>query len=210
VVGLAARDAPATIGSVSAPELYLASTSPRRHMLLQQAGVVFEFCAPGEENGGEDPQVAVAPKQLALERARRKALGAACVDPLVPVLGVDTVVDVDGVELGKPRDRAEAESMLRRLVGRTHLVHTAHCCVLPESGARHERVVSATVAGGEPTAAELQAYLDSGDWEGKAGAYGIQDATQKFLRVVEGDFDTVMGLHADAVRQLLARCRGSA
>lgn len=205
-----ARGAPATIACVSAPEIYLASTSPRRHLLLQQAGIAFDFCAPGEENDGEDPAVAIEPRQLALERARRKALGAACLDPLVPVLGVDTVVDVDGDELGKPRDRADAEAMLRRLVGRRHLVHTAHCLIVPETGARHEEVVSATVAGGEPTAAELQAYLDSGDWQGKAGAYGIQDPTQTFLRVVDGEFDTVMGLHAAAVRQLLARCRGGA
>jgi len=195
---------------VSVPELYLASTSPRRHLLLQQAGVVFEPCEPGEEYAGEDPHAGDPPRQLAIERARRKALGAVCHDPRVPVLGVDTTVDVDGDELGKALDRAEAEAMLRRLLGRTHLVHTAHCLVVPESGIRHEEVVSATVVGGEPTAAELHAYLASDDWRGKAGAYGIQDATQKFLRVVEGEFDTVMGLHRAAVVRLLARCRGRA
>lgn len=192
---------------VSAPELYLASTSPRRHLLLQQAGVVFEPCAPGEEYAGEDPHAGDPPRQLAIERARRKALGAECRDPRVPVLGVDTTVEVDGEELGKARDRAEAEAMLRRLAGCRHRVHTAHCLVLPESGVRHEEVVSATVVGGQPGADELQRYLDSGDWQGKAGAYGIQDATQGFLKVLEGDFDTVMGLHVAAVRRLLARSR---
>lgn len=150
------------------------------------------------------------PRQLALDRAWRKVLGATCIDPRVPMLGVDTTVDVDGQELGKARDRAEAELMLRRLFGRTHLVHTAHCLVVPETGARHEEVASATVACDEPAAAALAAYLDSGDWQGKAGAYGIQDPTQQFLRVVDGDVDTVMGLHVAAVRRLLQRVAESA
>lgn len=193
---------------MSAPQLYLASTSPRRRLLLQQAGLAFELCEPGEEYAGEDPHAGDPPEQLAIARARRKALGAVCIDPRVPVLAVDTVVDVDGVELGKAADRAEAEAMLRRLLGRTHQVFTAHCLIVPESGAQHEEVARAVVAGSRPAAAELQHYLDSNDWRGKAGAYGIQDASQRFLRVIEGHVDTVTGLHVAAVQRLLARSRG--
>jgi septum formation protein len=189
---------------VSRPDLYLASTSPRRRQLLEQAGVRFAPCEPGEELDHLVAPPGTQPAQLAIERARRKAVGAASPDPSVPVLGVDTVVDLDGVELGKPVDRAAAESMLRRLSGRSHRVHTAHCLVVPAVGARREELVSAVVAARVPSDAELQRYLDSGDWRGKAGAYGIQDPTQGFLRTVEGDFDTVMGLHVPAVWRLLA------
>jgi septum formation protein len=200
----------ATIVFVSAPGLYLASTSPRRRMLLEQAGLPFELCEPGPELDHVPAPPGTLPSQLAVDRARRKALGAVCLEPRVPVLGVDTVVELDGGELGKPRDRVEAESMLRQLSDRTHRVHTAHCLVVPASGVVHEELASARVACGAPPAAELQRYLDSNDWVGKAGAYGIQDPTQGFLRVVEGEFDTVMGLHVAAVQRLLALCRSPA
>ena len=66
-----------------------------------------------------------------------------------------------------------------------------------------ENVVSAIVECGDVVEAELRAYLDSGDWRGKAGAYGIQDGSQRFLRLVEGPFDAVMGMHVESVVQLL-------
>lgn len=192
------------------PVLFLASTSPRRRQLLTAAGIAFALCEPGEELDHLPSAPGTAPAQLARERAARKALGARCPDPRLPVLGVDTVVEVDGDELGKAPDAAAAAAMLRRLLGRSHLVHTAHCLVVPATPQRWEELVTATVVGGTPGVDELAAYVASGDWRGKAGAYGIQDPTQSFLRVAEGDFDTVMGLHVAAVERLLARCGGGA
>jgi septum formation protein len=193
-------------------DLYLASTSPRRRELLTAAGVRFALCEPGPEYacGGTDHthREVGEPADLAIGRARRKALGASVPDPSVPVLGVDTVVDLDGQELGKPRDRAEAERMQRRLAGRDHRVHTAHALVDPASGRVVEELASAVVACRCPDEAELARYLDSGEWRGKAGSYGIQDGSQTFLRLTAGSFDTVVGLHVDAVRRLLARLRG--
>ena len=118
------------------------------------------------------------------------------------MLGVDTVVDVDGVEHGKARDRSEAESMLRALFGRAHHVHTAHCLHLP-GGEVREAVSTAVVQCGTPGHAELLAYLESLDWQGKAGAYGIQDEGARFLRVQSGPMDAVIGLHVEAVQRLL-------
>jgi septum formation protein len=180
------------------PALVLASTSPRRAALLTRAGIAFEPGVPGPE-----PEAAGTPLERAVLRARSKAERAEHPTGAMLLLGVDTVVDVDGVEFGKPRDRAEAADMLRRLGGRMHRVHTAHCLVDVRTGARHEEVASAVVAARAATQLELDAYLDSGDWRGKAGAYGIQDASQSFLTLAEGAFDTVVGLHVAAVQRLL-------
>ena len=188
-------------------DLYLASTSPRRSQLLAQAGIRFELCAPGPEyeGGGSDHDHGETgdPATLAMVRARRKAWWANAADLELPVLGVDTVVDLDGKELGKPLDRAAAAEMLARLAGRTHRVHTAHCLALRKHGRSYESLSTAVVECRTPTPAELARYLDGGEWQGKAGSYGLQDGTQSFLTLVSGSFDTVVGLHVIAVRILL-------
>lgn len=194
------------------PDLYLASTSPRRKALLAAAGMSFALCEPGPEYlpGGGDEHTSVhgEPVALACERARRKGLGARPPVANVPVLAVDTVVDLDGVELGKPSDRAHAERMLRQLAGRTHRVHTAHCLSLPALGLHVEEVSHATVRCGPVVEASLQRYLESAQWRGKAGSYGMQDDAQDFFALVDGAFDTVVGLHVPAVQRLLQALRG--
>lgn len=183
------------------PRLVLASTSPRRSDLLRAAGIPFVLGTPGPE-----PEAAGDPPELARLRARSKALGAVPPpDAGAPVLGVDTVVDVDGREFGKAADVTVAAAMLRTLRGRLHRVHTSHCLFDPVSGWRAELLATAVVAGRAATDAEIESYLATGDWRGKAGAYGIQDTTQTFLTLHDGAFDTVVGLHVDAVRSLLAR-----
>lgn len=189
---------------MSSPRLLLASTSPRRAELLRAAGLAFVPGTPGPE-----PAAGGTPRCKARARARSKALGAVLPagGPWV-VLGVDTVVDVDGTEFGKPRDRAEAEAMLRALLGRIHEVHTAHCLADPRTGTVVEELASARVIARAAGADELAAYLDGGEWRGKAGAYGIQDRTQAFLALHDGAFDTVVGLHVGAVRRLLRALPG--
>ncbi len=193
-------------------ELYLASTSPRRRQLLDRAGVRYALCEPGPEyeagGASEHRSEAGDPLALAQERARRKAVGARSPDAHVPVLGVDTVVDLDGIELGKPRDRSEAERLLRCLAGRRHCVHTAHCLVVPASRRVAVACATSVVECGTPSPTVLQLYLDSEQWRGKAGAYGIQDEAQQFFSLVAGSFDTVVGLHVAAVVELLAAVRG--
>jgi septum formation protein len=195
----------------SVPDLYLASTSPRRKALLAAACITFALCEPGPEylpgSGDEHTSVLGDPVALAAERARRKGLGAEPPDPGRPVLAVDTVVDLDGVEFGKPSDRVHAERMLRQLAGRMHRVHTAHCLSLPSRGLYVEEVSHATVRCGPVVEASLQHYLDSGQWRGKAGSYGMQDDAQDFFALVDGAFDTVVGLHVPAVHRLLAALR---
>jgi len=187
-------------------DLMLASKSPRRRQLLSAAGLRFSVCAPGDEylaGAHEHANEAGDPRGLCAERARRKARGAAVDSAGAPILGVDTVVDLDGQELGKAADRAAAELMLRRLAGRTHSVHTAHCLV--SGGQEWEELVSATVRCAPVSAARLAAYLDADEWRGKAGAYGIQDEAQDFLKLESGAYDGVVGVHVAAVRRLLRR-----
>lgn len=201
--------------AVNAPlDLYLASTSPRRSALLQQAGLRFALCEPGAEYapgaGDEHGSMQGDPLALAIERARRKGAGAIVPVPPAPVLAVDTVVDLDGDELGKPRDRDHAEQMLRRLSGRLHRVHTAHYLRCQASARTLERAVSAVVACGPLDPARLTRYLDSGQWRGKAGSYGVQDQAQDSFQVIDGSHDTVVGLNVQAVRDLLLALRGRA
>lgn len=192
--------------------LYLASTSPRRAALLTAAGLAFLPCEPGPEyavgEGDEHGSQSGEPAALAAQRARRKGLLAQVLDPAVPVLAVDTVVDLDGEELGKPRDEQAAVAMLARLADRRHRVHTAHYLRLPATGFAVERLCSATVACGPLAPGPLRAYLASGQWRGKAGSYGVQDDAQSFFALVDGAFDTVVGLHVPAVLELLATLRG--
>lgn len=209
---MAQKAAPETIAAVTGLDLYLASTSPRRRELLLQAGLRFELCEPGAEylpGSGQHEHLGGAglPQQLATERAERKARGAASPTREVPTLAVDTVVDLDGEELPKAADRDAAARLLARLSGRRHAVHTAHCLRAPD-GRLFAELATAEVQFDTPGAGQLSRYLDSGEWCGKAGAYGIQDASLPFARLVAGSLDTVVGLHVPSVQRLLAAVRG--
>ena len=95
--------------------------------------------------------------------------------------------------------------MLARLVGRAHAVHTAHCLIV--DGREWTELVTASVLCADVSEACLSAYLDTGQWRGKAGGYGIQDPEQDFLTIERGSFDAVVGLYVPAVRRLLRRSR---
>lgn len=210
---LASAGPVASMDAVAAPlDLQLASTSPRRRDLLTAAGLRFALCEPGPEyqdGGDEHASVAGDPRAHAIARATAKGEGAVAVDRDAPILAVDTVVDLDGRELGKPRDVAEAEAMLAALAGRAHRVHTAHFLRHDASGFRGLRVATSEVVCGVPDAAALQRYLASGQWRGKAGSYGVQDDAQSFFAVRSGRYDTVVGLSVAAVQELLAEWRGA-
>jgi septum formation protein len=177
--------------------LWLASTSPRRRELLRAAGIAFELAVPGPEPEGAGP-----PVQRAALRARAKAEHAVAAGGFV--LGVDTVVALDGVEAGQPADADAARATLQRLAGREHEVHTAHCLLARDRGRRVEAVASARVRCAPLSPARLERYLATGAWRGKAGAYGIQDPECDFMELVAGERDAVIGLSVRCVRELLA------
>ena len=177
--------------------LYLASQSPRRRELLARLGLAFgvlDLDIPEQRQPGEPPEDYV--RRVAREKAGAGLLKVVAVAD-AHVLGADTEVvldddaDADQV-LGKPRDAEEAAAMLRRLSGRTHRVVSVVWLV---SASRESQVVSIS----EVTFAELDetmiaAYLATGEWEGKAGAYAIQGAAQAFIAHLSGSHSGVMGL----------------
>jgi septum formation protein len=182
--------------------LLLASASPRRRYLLRLLGVRFRALrsgVPEHRRSGESP------RHLAQRLAACKAAAVRRRHPRRWVLGADTVVSVAGQVLGIPSNRVEARRMLRALSGRRHVVWTA--VALLGAGARSpRRIIAATRVRVAPLSeAEIETYLDSGEWRGKAGAYGIQGRFAAYVRRLEGSYTTVVGLPLEQVRRLLRR-----
>ena len=181
--------------------IYLASQSPRRRELLKQIGVAFDVLPLRAVSGRMDvievPHAGEAAPDFAQRMASEKAAcGWRAVDARhllrFPVLGADTVVELDGAILGKPADRAAAEAMLRQLSGREHQVHTA---VAVQHDARLElRLSSSQVRLATLDAATITRYLETGEYLGKAGAYGIQGRAGAFVEHIDGSYSGIMGL----------------
>jgi septum formation protein len=182
--------------------LILASASPQRRAILEQAGLEFTVAPAGVEE-----LVAGEPRAVAAENARRKALAVAGRHapgreapayrgddgsrPLV--LGADTVVALDGAILGKPRDAAQAVEYVSRLAGRTHEVVGG--IALARDGAVLAEAVEVTeVVFRALTAEEVEAYVALGEWEGRAGGYAIQGRGATLVRGIVGDYLNVVGL----------------
>ena len=182
--------------------LYLASQSPRRQQLLEQIGVSFETLhvdVPEERAAGESPLDYVS--RVARDKARA-GLQAVDADDAV-VIGADTEVVVGDEVFGKPRDAGDAAGMLRRLQDRTHLVLSVVWCVDRRS---EEHAVSRTeVRFGALDEAAIEAYLASGEWRGKAGAYAIQGRAAVFVAHLSGSHPGVMGLPLYETARLLRR-----
>jgi septum formation protein len=166
-------------------ELVLASRSPQRRAILEQLGVPFRVVLPAYE---EHDSPGISPLQLALEHARGKAHSVE--GPAV--LGVDTVVAVEGESLGKPRDVGEAQAMLRRLAGRTHTVHSGLCLILP--GAERSGVASTDVRFRSLGEDDLRWYVACGEWQGRAGGYAVQGRGAALVEGISGDYPNVVGL----------------
>ena len=182
--------------------LLLASTSPARQALLASLGLPFQAVAPGvDESLPAGTAVEVAVRTL----AQRKARAVAALHPGALVLGADQLGELDGRLLGKPATRDEARAQLRALAGRDHRLLTAVCLV---GGGGEETVVEeARLTLWPLTADEVEAYLDTGEWEGCAGGYRIEGRGQALMARIEGDRTCIQGLPMTAVVRLL-RARG--
>ncbi|HMS83654.1 MAG TPA: Maf family protein [Nitrospira sp.] len=181
-------------------QLILASSSPRRHELLALLGLAFEVY-PSDFH--EHPVAGSSPLEQVKYFSLEKARSAAKVHPQAYVLGSDTVIDLDGHTLGKPRDLADARGMLSRLAGRAHHVHTA--VALMNSEQHHEMVEVSTAAVRMRADVEdiYQRYLASGESLGKAGSYAIQGLGGELVERIDGDYTTVVGLPLKLVAYLL-------
>jgi septum formation protein len=200
---------------VERARVVLASASPRRRALLQEAGVEFEVVASDVD---ESVSPELSPEDAACVLAERKAKAVAAKRPGVIVLAADTIVAVGGERdhargpaemhraslLGKPLDPEEARAMLRALSGTRHRVITGVCALSPRGRAftGFERTW-VTMRRIEP--AEIEAYVESNEWRDKAGGYAIQENADRFVtKLEEGGFDNVVGLPVALAKRLLA------
>jgi len=172
-------------------EITLASASPRRLALLQSLDLRVSVVRSSYEE--VDAPQHEAPAAAALRHALGKAREAALDGPPV-LVAADTIVDVDGAMLGKPRDAAHARAMLRTLSNRWHVVHTAFAVVDRESDERASGVESAKVRFIALDDGTIERYVATGEPLDKAGAYGIQGRGALMVERIDGDFYTVMGL----------------
>jgi septum formation protein len=197
--------------------LVLASASPRRAELLRAAGFVFETMPVDLDEAarpGEAPEAYV--RRLAMEKSARAMTMLAGASPDrgsgppggVVVLGADTAVVVDGLILGKPRDDEDADSMLRRLAGRTHQVLTG---ISVRTGSRETGGVDATtVELSHLTEGDRRWYVASGEGRDKAGSYAIQGLASRFIPRIAGSYSNVVGLPVAIVHALLAEIASTA
>lgn len=180
------------------PPLILASASPRRLELLARIGVIPDAVRAADID--ETPGKAELPRQLAQRLATQKAHAAT--QPGEMILAADTVVGVGRRILGKPRDAAEAQAFLELLSGRRHRVYTGVALLTPD-GKLRTRLVESILAFQRLTAQQIAAYVDSGEWQGKAGGYAIQGQAEMFCRFMSGSWSNIVGLPLFETAQLL-------
>lgn len=176
-------------------KLILASGSPRRKQLLATLRNQFDIIP----SAVDEISTAALPKQKAVENACRKAVDVYKKNTDACVIGCDTVVDLDGDVLGKPVDSSEAKTMLTRLSGRTHSVHTGICIICPKGvwvGADTSVVLFRDLS-----ECEIYDYVATGSPLDKAGSYGIQDSD--FVRNVDGSYNNVMGFPTEIIAPVL-------
>jgi septum formation protein len=172
-------------------KLILASASPRRLDLLRQVGIEPDAIIPAEID--EMPGKTELPPALALRLAENKAAAVAEGNPGAWVLGADTVVGCGRRILPKPDDADMARNFLKLLSGRRHRVFGGVCVVDPQGRVRSRRIMTA-VSFKRLTQAEIDEYLASEEWRGKAGGYAIQGRAGGFVRSINGSYFNVVGL----------------
>ncbi|MBE0429193.1 MAG: septum formation protein Maf [Thermoleophilia bacterium] len=190
--------------------MYLASKSPQRKAILESLGIEFVVFKPEYSEEGR-------PHELPAEAVERHSRGKAFsvvhkIDELPrdrPVLGVDTMVVFGGRTLGKASGEEEAFELLRRMSGRTHLVYSSITLVWAGlgPGAREEQTAHAVteVKFSHLTDHELEAYVATGEWRDRAGAYAIQGRAAAFVHEIRGDYTNVVGLPVSVLVELLKK-----
>jgi septum formation protein len=177
--------------------LVLASRSPQRRAILEQLGIAFEVVpADVDERGDGDGD----PLEVARANALAKALAVAEQRPGALVLGVDTIVVVDGEILGKPTSQNDAERMLKRLSGRTHEVVSGLALIRSGNPQVVHEVTEVSFRALDDEL--LQRYVRTGEWSGRAGGYAIQGRGAALVRAISGNYLNVVGLPTSALLDL--------
>jgi len=183
----------------------LASASPRRLLLLQQIGIeVMVYPVDIDETPQSYESSLDLVKRLALEKARTGHSDMIQKGIKLPVLGSDTIVEINGSVLGKPTDESEAENMLAMLSGRIHSVHTAVAVVT--SFGEYTEMSSSRVEFAPLSKEMIRSYIGTGEPLDKAGAYAIQGVAGQFVKSLDGSYSGVMGLPLYETTRVLEAC----
>jgi len=183
------------------PRLVLASSSPRRRQLLSEAGYRFEVMspAPDVEDGGSHAESV---EQMVMRLARQKAADVARKVPAGIIIGCDTVALCEENVLGKPAHRQDARRMLQLMSGQKHQVLSGLCLWQRPSDKVICRSATTSLAMEKLEDRQLEEYLETNQWEGKAGGFGYQDNLD-WIRIVEGSESNVVGLPLELLAELL-------
>ena len=179
-------------------KLILASASPSRKMLLEQAGLDFEVVVSGVD---ETVPPDYTPAQTVEALARRKGQAVQALRPEAPIIAADSVVSIDGLILGKPKDDEAAKATLRRLSGRTHELITGVCLLINGQMDLFHQVTRVTFY--PLTEEEIAEYVALGESRGRAGSYGIEGIGVVLVQSIQGDYPNIVGLPvAETIRRL--------
>jgi septum formation protein len=184
--------------------LILASASPRRQSLLREAGYEFLVHPADLDESALAVGIDLSPDDLSAYLAHAKAEAVAAKFPNDVVLAADTIVALNAEMLGKPADADDARRILSRLSGTTHRVITGLAIVRGAAGVCLSQTVASTVQMRPLTAGQIEAYIATGQWQGKAGAYGIQDS-DPFVARIGGCFTNIVGLPMTTTAELLRK-----
>ena len=196
-----AVDEQADVGTGVVPALVLASASPRRRQLLAEYGFAAEIIPTQVEESAADW---LSVQELVTLNAALKSAALWPQHPRSVVLGVDTLVSLDGEALGKPPDLAHAAATLTRLAGRSHEVYSGVCLALPSAGRTIQFVERTTVTFHALSASQIQEYLGLIDPLDKAGSYAAQEHGEKIIAATAGSWTNVLGLPMERLTAVLA------
>lgn len=181
-------------------KLILASASPRRKSLLAQIGIVPDDIIAADID--ETPAKEELPRPHAGRLATEKARAIAALNADAFILAADTVVGVGRRILPKAEDEESAKYCLGLLSGRSHRVYTGVCLISPDGTVR-SKTVETRLKMKRLSPVELKTYLDSGEWDGKAGGYGIQGLAEAYISQIIGSYSNVVGLPVYETRNML-------
>jgi len=186
--------------------LVLASASPRRRDLLTRAGYAFDVVV-SDVDESTIPIAGSSPARYAEVLALAKAQSVAALHRDCLILGADTLVDLDGEIIGKPTDKEDAERITRKLFSKPHEVITGLALVCLADDLEIVRSDVTTVYPRALTEEQIAGHIAGGAWEGKAGAYAIQEMGDEFVERIDGSLTNVVGLPMELLQRLLAELR---
>jgi septum formation protein len=189
---------------VRVSQFILASASPRRRDLLRKAGYCFEIVPSAVDESAYDTNGITSEEHTKI-LAMAKAKDVATKFPNAIVMGSDTVVDLDGEIIGKPDDAEHAEEITRKLFSKAHKVITGLALACIEMDIEIIEADTTLVYPRKLTDAQITDHIQNGQWQGKAGAYGIQETGDEFVDHIDGSFTNVMGLPMELTERLLGR-----